>query len=241
MKTRSILVCLSVAACLGGCRQAEPKGSTFVSEQTPVVLSETLTLSAEQLMALDWAGRSTSGARIVRKRAVEGAGVVFDVRFPGNMPWQNSINYVSSGAGGRMELVGLDVAPFRSLALKFTLVSIDGAVGPSLSQQLVVGAVIGPTADGKLSQYEPLVLSFAGDQTGIARTPVGTSRLREVGIHAHLANPEAWSADGTLVTLLVEPVSTASPLPARPVVEPEQTRPRQPAVPDFGPGRTGAW
>ncbi|MBN1362837.1 MAG: hypothetical protein JW993_19720 [Sedimentisphaerales bacterium] len=241
MKTGSILVCLSVVACAGGCRQAEPEENTFVTEQVPVVLSDTLTLSTEQLMALDWSGRSTSGAKVVHKHAGEGSGVVFDIRFPGNKSWQNSINYVSSGAGGRMELVGLDVAPFQSLALKFTLVSIDGAVGPTLGQQLVVGAVAGPTADGKLSQYEPVVLSFAGDQTGIARTPVGTPWLREVGIHVHLANPEAWSEEGALVRLLVEPISTAAPLPPRPVIEEEQPRPKPANLPDFGPGRTGAW
>ena len=243
MKTGSILLCLLVVGTwVGGCQQAEPRESTLVTESVPAALSDTLTLSSEQLMALDWAGRSPAGPKVVRKHAVDGSGVVFDIQFPGNKPWQNSINYVSSGSGGRMALVGLDVSPFRSLALKFTLVSIDGAVGPTLSQQLTVGAVVGPTRDGRLSRYEPLPLDFAGQQTGIARTSVDAPRLREVGIHVHMANPEAWSPDGTLVTLLVEPVLEAAPLPPLPVVAEEPQRPAKPAsLPDFGPGRLGAW
>jgi hypothetical protein len=245
MKTSSILLCLSVVgAWAGGCRQAESQGNTLVTEPAPVVLSETLTLTSDQLMALDWAGRSQAGPQVVRKHAVEDSGVVFQIQFPSNKPWQSSINYVSSGAGGRMALVGLDVAAFQSFALKFTLVSIDGAVGPTVPQQLVVGAVVGPTRDGKLSRYEPLSLSFADQQSGIARTPIGGPRLREIGIHIHMADPEAWSPDGALVTLLVEPVLEGTPLPPSPVIEKaEKKEPPKKAtsLPEFGPGRTGAW
>ncbi len=242
MKTGSIVVCsLALAMGVGSCRQAQPEENAFVTESVPVVVSDTLTLTSAQLMALDWDGRSTSGPKVVRKHPVGESGVVFDIHFPGNKAWQNSINYVSSGSGGRMALVGLDVTPFRSLALKFTLVSIDGAVGPSLNQQMIVGAVVGPTADGKLSGYEPLRLSFAGQQSSIARTPIGAPRLREVGIHVHMANPEVWSSDGALVTLLVEPIAQAAPLPPAPVVEEVKPRPKPTGTPDFGPGRVGAW
>ncbi len=243
MKTASILLCLMVVGIwTGGCQEGEPQSNTLVTESVPAVLSDTLTLSTEQLMALDWAGRSTSGPKVVRKHAVDESGVVFDIQFPGNKAWQNSISYVSSGSGGHMALVGLDVAAFQSLALKFTLVSIDGAVGPTLPQQMIVGAVVGPTRDGKLSRYEPLMLSFAGQQSGIARTPVGAPRLREVGIHVHMANLDTWNPDGALVTLLVEPVSAAAPLPPLPVtVEEPQPREKPMGLPDFGPGRIGAW
>ena len=244
MKTSLILLCLLVAGVgMGGCQQAGPQDNTLVTEPAPAVVSETLTLSSDQLMALDWAGRSSAGPQVIRKHAVDESGVVFEIRFPGNKSWQDSINYVSSGSGGRMALVGRDVTGAQSLALKFTLVSIDGAVGPTLPQQLVVGAIIGPTEDGKLSRYEPLSLGFSSAQNGIARTPVGGPRIREIGIHVHMANPEVWASDGTVVTLLVEPVSDGAPLPAAPVVEEKKREPRKKAstAPDFGPGRTGAW
>lgn len=237
-----MLLCLSiVAVAVTGCQTGEPEANAFVTERAPTVLSETLTLSAEQLLALDWAGRSPSGPRVVRKHAVDSSGVVFDIQFPGNRAWQSSLNYLSSGSGGRMALVGLDVAQFRSLALKFTLVSIDGAVGPTLPQQLIVGVVVGPTAEGRLSEYKPLTLGFTAEQTGIARTPVGAARLREVGIHAEMANPDLWSPEGALVTLLVEPVAEAAPLPPPPVTEEDQSREKPAGLPDFGPGRLGAW
>jgi hypothetical protein len=89
---------------------------------------------------------------------------------------------------------------------------------------LVVGAVIGPTAQGRISGYEPLTLKPTADgMTGLARTPVGTERIREVGIHVHMANPEAWSPEGSTVTLRVEPAPEANPLPWSPDVT-EQAR-----------------
>jgi hypothetical protein len=243
MKSNSVLLCVLIGAALaGGCRQRERQASAIVSEPASVVHSDTLTLSGDQLMSLDWAGRSPSGPKVVRKHAVDNSGAVFDIQFSGNKPWQNSMNYVSSGSGGRMALVGCDVGAYQAFALKFTLVSIDGAVGPTLPQELVVGAVVGPTMDGKLSRYEPLVLGFVGQQiTGVARTPIGVARLREIGIHVHMANPELWNPEGALVTLLVEPIPEAAPLAPPPVVEESKPRQKPTGLPDFGPGRTGAW
>ncbi|MBN1505393.1 MAG: hypothetical protein JW955_01035 [Sedimentisphaerales bacterium] len=243
MKSGSVLLCLWIGAVLaGGCRQREQQASVIVSEPAPVVHSDTLTLSGDQLISLDWAGRSPSGPKVVRKHAVDNSGAVFDIQFSGNNLWQNSIDYVSSGSGGRMALVGLDVGGYQTFALKFTLVSIDGAVGPTLPQELAVGAVVGPTADGKLSQYEPLVLGFAGQQiSGVARTPIGAPRLREIGIHVHMANPETWNPEGALVTLLVEPVPEATVPSPPPVVEEKKPRQKPSGLPDFGPARTGAW
>ena len=242
MRTGLILVSLIlVAASIAGCRQAEPEDTGIVPEPAPVVASQTLTLSSEQLLALDWSGRSPSGGTVIRKWPVEGPGTAFDIQFPGNRPWQNSINYLSSGSGGRMALVGLDVASYDTLALKFKLVAIDGAVGPSLPQELTIGAVVGPTAEGKLSTYEPFKLSFSENETVIVRTPITVPRLRDIGFHVEMANPEVWSEDGALVTILVEPVGEAIS-PTMPIVEEEpQPRERPQNLPDFGPGRTGAW
>ena len=243
MRIGSVLLFSMVAtACIGGCRQAEPQDTEIVAEQVPVVVSDTLTLSAEQLMALDWSGRSPSGGRVVHKHAVDVAGAVFEIQFLGNRPWENSIKYVSTGSGGRGTLVGIDVAPYHTFALKFTLVAIDGAVGASLPQALTVGAVVGPTGEGKLSTYKPFTLSFSDNQTVIVRTPITVPRLREIGFYAGMANPEEWSEDGAVVTLLVEPIGEAASPPATPVVEePDKPQSKPTTLPDFGPGRMGAW
>lgn len=243
MRSDSILRCLLIVASLAaGCRQGQPETQTVVTEPVPSVPSGTMTLSSDQLTSLDWDGRAPSRPKVLNQRAFGDSGVVFDIRFPGNERWHRSIDYVSSGSGGRMTLVGLDAGAYETLALKFTLVSIDGAVGATLPQELVVGAVIGPTKDGKLSGYEPLTLSFAGQQTtGVARTPVGAARVREIGIHAHMANPEVWNPEGTVVTLRVEPAANAEVVSWSPPSREERRRDRAARRPNFGPSRVGAW
>jgi len=209
-----ILMCSVMAVSLvGACRQAERQTNGISDQPVSAVPSDTVTLSSDQLLTLDRGWRSPSRPRVVNQRAAGNAGVIFDIRFASNEPGHRSINYVSSGSGGQKALVGLDVRAYETFALKFTLVSIDGAVGPNLSQELVVGAVIGPTGDGKVSGYEPLLLSLTPQaMTGLARTHIGTEMVREIGIHVHMANPEAWSPDGSTVTLRVEPAPDAAPL-----------------------------
>ncbi|MHC4165917.1 MAG: hypothetical protein ACYSWQ_03055, partial [Planctomycetota bacterium] len=123
--------------------------------------------------------------------------------FPSNEPGNRSIDYVSSGAGGRGSLIGFDVREYESFALSFTLVSIDGATGSDMTCELAVGAVIGPTAEGELSGYTPVTLGHAvGRTTAISRTPVGSGSIHEIG--------EDWSPSGSMVTIRVEPVQNAS-------------------------------
>ncbi|MHC4355674.1 MAG: hypothetical protein ACYS0H_23490 [Planctomycetota bacterium] len=162
-------------------------------------------------MFLDWDGEVASGAKVVRKRIAGDSAVEFDIRFPSNEPGNRSIDYVSSGAGGRGSLIGFDVREYESFALSFTLVSIDGATGSDMTCELAVGAVIGPTAEGELSGYTPVTLGHAvGRTTAISRTPVGSGSIHEIGIHAHMVKPEDWSPSGSMVTIRVEPVQNAS-------------------------------
>ncbi len=226
MKRDLILLCSLAAILLGGaCRQGGRQVNGVASESLAVAPTKVVTLSSDQLLTLDRGWRSPSRPRVLSRRAA-GAGVVFDVYFPSNGPGHRSIDYVSSGSGGRMALVGLDVGAYETFALKFTLVSIDGAVGANLSQELIVGAVIGPTTDGKVSGYEPLTLSLAPQQmTGLSETRIGTQNVREIGIHAHMTNPEAWSPEGCTVTLRVEPAAGATPLPGSSDVTGRERRP----------------
>ncbi|UCE18917.1 MAG: hypothetical protein JSV84_00765, partial [Gemmatimonadota bacterium] len=153
-------------------------------------------------------GGNPKGAKVVRKRLVSDSGIEFDIHFPSNVPGDNTIDYVSSGVGGKGTLIGFEIGDYKLFSLNFTLVSIDGATGSDLSQELVVGALIGPTTDGKLSGYTPVILSFAsGGATSVSSIPVlGVSKIYQIGIHAHLAKPENWNPSGSTVTIRVEPV-----------------------------------
>ncbi len=208
----SLILVLSVA----GCQEQEHQGEAVTTEPVSVLPSGTFTLSVDQLMTLDQGWRSPSRPKVIRQRPA-GDGVLFDVRFPGNEPGHHALNYVSTGSRGRMALIGLEVGPYEDFALKFTLVAINGAIGSQLPHELVVGTVIGPTRDGQLSHYEPLQLTSDPKKiSGIARTAVGMGKVREIGIHVEMANPQVWSSEGTVVTLRVEPVSGATILPWTP-------------------------
>lgn len=218
MKNIAIPMFSLIVALLSGSCQRNANNTT-VTEVLPSQMqtSQTLTLSGNQLIFLDWDGGIPSGARVVRKRIVPDSGVEFDIHFPSNGPGYNSIDYVSSGVGGRGALVGFNVSEYKVFSLKFTLASIDGATGSDMTQELVVGAVIGPTAEGRLSGYTPVKLSFAsGRTTAVSSIPIfGVSNIYQIGIHAHMTKPENWSPSGSMVTIRVEPVENA-PTPSWP-------------------------
>lgn len=253
---RSVTVAvLSVVILLaGGCEEPARQASTVAADVPAAAAalqpsaSGTLTLSVEQLGWLDWSRPAASRPKVVAQRVVDGVGVEFDIQFPSNRPGARSVDYVSSGSGGRGVMVGLDVQGYETFALKFTLLSVDGAAGSALPHQVVVGALTGPTADGKVFGYKPLSLAFAsGRVTGIAQTPLGLERIRQIGIHVHMENPDVWSSDKTLLTLRVEPVSDAAVLAVSPVLPEASARkssPRReaPGSPKLaGPSRLGTW
>ncbi len=217
MKNVAILVCALITALVVGSCQRDDRSTTVVAvEPSLAPTSPTLTLSRSQLIFLDWNGQQSSRAKVVNKRIVGDSAVEIDIHFPSNRPGNRSIDYVSSGAGGRGSLVGLDVREYKAFALRFTLVSIDGATGSDMTRELAVGAVIGPTAEGKLSGYTPIILGgAAGRATAVSTTPVGTDRIYEIGIHAHMIKPEDWNPSGSMVTIRVEPVQNAT-IPAWP-------------------------
>jgi hypothetical protein len=209
MKNVAIAICGLIIVFVGGnCQQNDH--NTIVAEVLPsnTQTSQTLTLSGNQLIFLDWDGGIPIGARVTRKRLVPDSGVEFDINFPSNEPGYNTIDYVSSGAGGQGTLVGFNVSEHKTFSLRFTLVSIDGAAGSEMAQELVVGALIGPTAEGGLSGYTPVTLSFAsGRTTAVSTIPIsGVSNIYQIGIHAHMAKPKNWNPSGCTVTIRVDPV-----------------------------------
>lgn len=164
-----------------------------------------LTLSEKQLVLLDWYGSSGSGARVKAKRILPGRGVEFDIYFPGNSPGDCSLDFLSSGEGGNGSLVGTDISGYGAIALKFTLVSVNGQSGPELKQKLIAGVVIGPTGTGQISTYEPVTLGLRhSEKTVIAKNYVSTDKIYEIGIHVHMLNPLDWEPSGSIITLRVE-------------------------------------
>jgi hypothetical protein len=208
---------LVIPLCGSGCQQDSKQGQT-IAEPPEVPPSRTLTLSDEQLVFLDWRGENPAGARVTEKRMIAGPGVEFDIYFPSNAPGSRSMDFVSSGEGGRGALIGADVRGYESFALNFTLVSINNSTEPELRRKLAVGAVIGPTATGQLSAWEPATLSLSPEEkTVTAKTLMRTERIYQIGFRVRMLNPGGWDSSGTMVTILVRPVEHAGfvPTPGR--------------------------
>jgi len=151
-----------------------------------------------------------------------GAGVEFDIHFPNNSPGNTSLDFVSSGEGGKGVLAGGDTSEFRAFALKLTLVSINGHSKPEMKQKLVVGAVAGPTASGLVRTYVPATLSMTNsEQTAIANTPIRMDNIQTIGFHIHTLNPQDWDRSDSNITLRIEPTEDGGPAPWLPPVSEE--------------------
>ena len=162
-----------------------------------------LTLEPEHLMLLDWDSLNRRGHDV--KTRLSGSGVEFEIHFLGNDPGSCSRRFVSSGSGGRGDLVGADVSDYEQFALKLTLVSINGKSDPDIKQKLVVGAVIGPTADGFLTSYEPVTLSLAAsERVATVITRISTDKIYEIGFLVYVEYHQDWDARGSTVILRVE-------------------------------------
>lgn len=202
---------LTLALVAGSCRQDNSSATVAASQPSLTPASGVLTLSSSQLMFLDWDGPYASHAKVVKRRIVGDSAAEFDIHFPSNKPGHRSIEFVSSGLGGRSRLVGRDVSDYKTFALKFTLVSINGTAGSDTTLKLAVGALIGPTNDGKVSGHTPVTLGGASERVAaISRTPVGKSKIYRIGVRAYMLDPENWDPAGSTVTIRVEPVQNAT-------------------------------
>ena len=203
-----------------GCEPTAP----LVYEMISVHPSKTLTLPQTQLVQLDWHSPHRRGGTIENVRPLpDGTGVEFDIDFPSNNPGDNEVTFVSSGEGGLGTLIGKDVRGYEAFSLKFTLVSINGIVAaPELDKQLDVGAVIGPTS-GKVTACEMQTLSLNGtERTAVTTTPMRTKKLYQIGFYAGMKNPSAWGETANKLTLRIEPVENAAPVPQPKLIEPEK-------------------
>lgn len=226
---------------MSGCESTSARAPESPRQSVRPPNADTLTLSVDQLLALDWSGRNIGGPQIVDRRAVDGV-VEFEIHFPNSPGEARTIDYTSSGSGGRGLLVGIDAAPYQAFALKFTLASVAGPTEPNAPQEVTVGALIGPSGTGGLQTWEPLTLAAApGLRSGVATTPMNTDIVRRIGFHVETPSPAVWHNEPTAVTLRVEPAPDAEAA-AQPA-GPEQPKKRPPAHhrPAFDPGGMKAW
>ncbi len=179
------------------------------------VMAVNMTLSDAGLMYLDWYENDWNTATVVDRRDVAGLGVEFDIFFPGNDSLDDAVYYVSAEYGGAGSLAGIDISMYDNFDLKYTLVAIDGVASPDFEGLLVVGALIGRTADGAAYRYMPEVIGFASgqDTTAISSTTIDVDQIYQIGIHSHMLTPDGWDPSGSTVTLLVEAAPGAVPIP----------------------------
>jgi hypothetical protein len=111
-------------------------------------------------------------------------------------------------------MVGVDIRGYETFELSFTLVSINGEKMPDIKGELVVGALIGLTNTRLIGDHKPVTLSLlSSENSKMARAPVGTDYIHQIGFHVHLVNPGQWDPEGSRVVIRIEPAEDAGTVP----------------------------
>jgi hypothetical protein len=218
---KSVLIwSLIILACSFFCGCGDSSNKYVELGPLPVIpASKTLTLSQQQLVYLDWHSPDVARSRVIEKRIIPGSAVEFDIDFPGISLDCRTINFVSSGEGGRGVLAGADIRGYETFALMFTLVSINGQTVSDQNETVEVGAIIGPTANGNVSDYKPVTLSLApSEKSKIAKTPMRTVNIYQIGFHACLLDSRSLNPMSNKIVLRIEPVKDAGFVPAQTIV-----------------------
>jgi len=70
--------------------------------------------------------------------------------------------------------------------------------------------VIGLSPTGELCDYKPVTLSLlSSEKSRVAKTPMRTNNIYQVGIYVRLLEPKNWDPNGSEVVLRAEPVADA--------------------------------
>jgi hypothetical protein len=204
-----------IAGCSVFCGCGSGSKESYEFPATPdVPASKTLTLSQQQLVYLDWHSPYVARSQVTGKRILPGAVVEFDIDFPGASLDCRTINFVSSGEGGRGVLAGAETRGYETFALTFTLVSINGQTVSDTNERVEVGAIIGPTATGKVSEYKPVTLSLdPSENSKTAKTPMRTDYIYQIGFHACLLDSKGLNPTSNRIVLRIEPAADAKFVP----------------------------
>jgi hypothetical protein len=148
------------------------------------------------------------------------SGVEFDVRVearprtpqsPNQRRWDGDTLYVvSSEVGGRRALVDLDLTQCEKLALRFTLVSIDGREPGYDTPQIRVGVM--SNAENMPQPFPLAVPTWSAIADSATRLDFGRNpRPREIGFAMQLDDAR-WSNRSATLRLRVEPLASAMAL-----------------------------
>jgi hypothetical protein len=156
-------------------------------------------------------------SELIEKRNIPGPGVEFDIAYPSDVSPGRSFDLMSTVYEGTGTLTGIDVSMYEGFALTFTLAAIDGLSDPDPADTrlLVVGALIGPTAEGYMYGYRPETLSLGPNapQVDTSATSIAPDVVNTIGFKAHLFEDTGWNPSGSLVTLRVAPTEGAVQIP----------------------------
>ena len=172
------------------------------------------TLTDSAIMSLDYDNRDhypkPLTASLVSKQDTPGTGVTFIIRFASTNSLDALFFRLADRNHGARPFAGLDARAYKSFALKFTLVSIDGST--SGSETLGVGAVVGPSQrSSNAFRPKPISLTGSDPRSAVSTTLADPGFINVVGFTVY-QSPEGWRAGPHEVTLLVQPADGAVPL-----------------------------
>lgn len=189
-------------------------GATAVApEPKPAATAREFTLSNKGIMALDDTTAFFSPpltATVKARRERPDGGVELDIHFPSTKSPDYNLQLTSNSRVGAHTLVGLDVGEWEIFALKFTILSADGST--TTCPTMTVGALIGPTAKNTHYGYQPVRLALPAKPSGVSSTGGFAPKSSVIGMTISLYGGQ-WSEGPHDVTMLVEPVEGATPLP----------------------------
>lgn len=177
--------------------------------------AKAFTLSSAAIMSLDDTKAERFYARpftatVTARRQRENGGVELDIHFPSTKGPDYTLMLTSNTGAGAKSLVGLDVSAFDTYKLKFTLLAADGST--TASPVLTAGALIGPTKANEGFLYRPVRISLPVDGGKVSDTGSFAPKTGVLGLYISLYGGQ-WAEGPHDVTVLVEPVEGATPLP----------------------------
>ncbi len=191
-------------------------GATPLSpEPKPADTAKEFTLSNKGIMSLD--DTKAKGfysplltATVTARRERADGGVELDIHFLSTKSPDYNLQLTSNQGAGAKTLVGLDLSAWDKYALKFTILAADGST--TSCPTMTVGALIGPTADDRRYAYFPVRLALPAKPSGVSSTGKFAPKPSVLGMTISLYGGN-WPEGPHDVTMLVEPVAGATPLP----------------------------
>jgi hypothetical protein len=191
-------------------------GAAIVLAAVLPAIADDFTLSDKEILDLDY---GNSGyyvppltATVLSKNHIPDTGVQFTIHFAGTNSHDATIFRLSDRTHGAGTLAGVYIGIHTNFALKFTLISVDGATSGN-NNVLAVGAVVGPF-HGTSNGFRPELISLsspdAASATSVTISDAGT--INVLGFTAYQLPGAPWPPGPHTIKLLVEPARDATTL-----------------------------